>query len=105
MDPSAQAGEALLKTPRYRFAPHVKVRREAFGGILYHYDCSTRGELLFLKSPLIVELCMQIRDHPDADVRDLLRNVARGKRITPEALGRVLAHLDELERRAFLVKS
>lgn len=91
--------------PRYQLAPHVKVRREAFGGILYHYDCGTRGDLAFLKSALIVELCVQIREHPGADIGDLLHTVAGGKRITPEALERVLAHLQELERRAFLVKS
>jgi len=93
------------QTRRYRLAPHVKVRREVFGGILYHYDCGTRGDLVFIKSALIIELCRQIRDHPDADIADLLRDVAGGKRVTPEAFERVLGHLRELEGRGFLVES
>jgi putative mycofactocin binding protein MftB len=103
MDPVTHA-EAAPQTRHYRLAPHVKVRREAFGGILYHYDCGTRGDLVFLKSALMVELCVQIRDHPGADVVELLCAVAGGKRITVEAIERVLAHLRELERREFLVE-
>ena len=40
----------------YRLVSEIKIRREAFGGILYKYGCADRGALSFINSPQLIEL-------------------------------------------------
>ena len=42
----------------YQLISEVKIRREAFGGILYKYGCADRGSLSFINSPQLVELLL-----------------------------------------------
>ena len=43
---------------QYRLIAEVKIRREAFGGILYKYGCADRGALSFINSPPLIELLL-----------------------------------------------
>ena len=42
----------------YQLISEVKIRREAFGGILYKYGCADRGSLSFINSPQLIELLL-----------------------------------------------
>jgi putative mycofactocin binding protein MftB len=53
---------------QYRLIPEVKIRREAFGGILYKYGCADRGALSFINSPPLIELLIAGQQQYNGDV-------------------------------------
>ncbi len=71
----------------YEKHPQVAIRREAFGGLAYHYG---NRRLVFLKAPGLVDLVESLADFPSA--RDALaaRVPARGRASYASALAGLL---------------
>ncbi|MBX5449034.1 mycofactocin biosynthesis chaperone MftB [Thermogemmatispora sp.] len=83
---------------RYRLLPEVKIRREAFGGILYKYGCADRGALSFINSRSLVELLLIAREQFAGDL-----STAIEERVSSAASkARLYTALDELVRRGYV---
>jgi putative mycofactocin binding protein MftB len=83
---------------RYQLVPEVKIRREAFGGILYKYGCADRGALSFINSPQLIELLIAGQQRYNGDLSAAIeshRYSASGKRKLYHAL-------DDLVRRGYV---
>ncbi|WP_376796099.1 mycofactocin biosynthesis chaperone MftB [Thermogemmatispora sp.] len=83
---------------RYRLPPEVKVRREAFGGILYKYGCTERGALSFINSPRLIDLLLVARERFAGDLSAAIEREVS----SAGAKVRLLAALDELVKRGYL---
>lgn len=60
----------------YCFARGFSCRREAFGGILYHYaGVKPNPEMYFLRSPFLIALLELIRAHPRIPLGSLMHRV------------------------------
>jgi mycofactocin biosynthesis protein MftB len=71
----------------YEKHPQVAIRREAFGGLAYHYG---NRRLVFLRSPALADLVEGLADFPDAD-HALTASVPGRSRVSYEAaLGNLL---------------
>ena len=55
---------ALHLHSAYRLHPSVALRPEPFGALAYHYG---NRKLVFLKSPLMVEVVRTLGDHPSIE--------------------------------------
>ena len=62
-DSQAEAGAGFALDASWRLHPHVALRPEPFGALLYHFH--TR-KLSFLKHPAIVEIVKTMADHDTA---------------------------------------
>ncbi|MBO0779122.1 MAG: hypothetical protein J2P37_09885 [Ktedonobacteraceae bacterium] len=59
---------------QYHLVAEVKIRREAFGGILYKYGCADRGALSFVNSPPLIELLITSQQRYHGHVNAALEN-------------------------------
>lgn len=83
---------------RYRLLPEVKIRREAFGGILYKYGCADRGALSFINSRPLIELLLLAREQFAGDL-----SMAIEQRVPSAASkARLYTALDELAKRGYV---
>src|SRR5579863_64666 len=64
----SQEADMSQATARYQLIAEVKIRREAFGGILYKYGCADRGSLSFINSPQLIELLIAGQKQHDGNV-------------------------------------
>jgi putative mycofactocin binding protein MftB len=83
---------------RYRLLPEVKIRREAFGGILYKYGCADRGTLSFVNSPRLIDLLLLAREQFAGDLSAAIEQQVS----SAGARARLLTALDELRKRGYL---
>src|SRR5713226_451100 len=58
----------------YRLIPELKIRREAFGGILYKYGCADRGALSFINSPQLIELLIVSQQQHNGDLNAVIES-------------------------------
>ncbi len=83
----------------YRLITEVKIRREAFGGILYKYGCADRGALSFVNSPQLIELLIVAQQQFDGSLNDAIEHSSysvAGKQ-------KLYAALDDLVRRGYIL--
>ena len=82
----------------YRLISEVKIRREAFGGILYKYGCADRGALSFINSPQLIELLIMGQQQFDGDLSAAIESSA----YSAGSKQKLYAALDELARRGYV---
>ena len=85
--------------PRYRLLPELKIRREAFGGILYKYGCADRGALSFINSPALIELLLTGQREHEGD----LDAAIAARPYSANARQKLYGVLDELARRGYVL--
>lgn len=90
----------MLSVPRtYRLITEVKIRREAFGGILYKYGCADRGALSFINSPQLIELLIAAQQQFDSNLNDAIEHSS----YSASAQQKLYAALDDLARRGYIL--
>jgi len=82
----------------YRLISEVKIRREAFGGILYKYGCADRGALSFINSPQLIELLIKGQQQYDSDLSAAIESAA----YSAASKQKLYAALDELVSRGYV---
>ena len=85
--------------PAYRLIDEVKIRREAFGGILYKYGCADRGALSFINSRQLIDLLLTAQQTYNGDLSAAVEQSsfsATGKH-------KLYAALDDLARRGYVL--
>ena len=88
----------LTPTQKYRLIAEVKIRREAFGGILYKYGCADRGALSFVNSPSLIELLLTGQEQYEGDVSTAIEH----RRYSDTSKQKLQLALDDLVQRGFL---
>ncbi len=83
----------------YRLISEVKIRREAFGGILYKYGCADRGALSFINSPQLIELLIVGQQQHNGDLNATIES----RRYSEASRQKLYAALDDLARRGYIV--
>ncbi len=83
----------------YRLISEVKIRREAFGGILYKYGCADRGALSFINSPQLIELLIVGQQQHNGD----LNAAIEGHRYSESSRQKLYAALDDLAKRGYVI--
>ena len=90
----------MLSVPRtYRLITEVKIRREAFGGILYKYGCADRGALSFVNSPQLIELLIAAQQQFDGNLNDAIEHSS----YSVASKQKLYAALDDLARRGYIL--
>jgi putative mycofactocin binding protein MftB len=84
---------------QYQLIAEVKIRREAFGGILYKYGCADRGSLSFINSPQLIELLIAGQKQHDGNVSAAIE----GHRYSETSKQKLYTALDDLVKRGYLV--
>jgi putative mycofactocin binding protein MftB len=84
--------------PRYQLIAEVKIRREAFGGILYKYGCADRGALSFVGSPQLIELLIEGQQQHQGNVSAAIA----GHRYSEASQQQLYRALDDLVKRGYL---
>lgn len=82
----------------YKLVSEIKIRREAFGGILYKYGCADRGALSFINSPQLIELLITGQQQYSGDLSAAIENSPYS--ITSKQ--KLYAALDDLARRGYV---
>ena len=83
---------------QYQLVPEVKIRREAFGGILYKYGCADRGAISFINSPQLIELLIAGQQQHDGDVSAAVEN----SRYSDASKQKLYQALDDLVIRGYI---
>jgi putative mycofactocin binding protein MftB len=83
---------------RYELVPEVKIRREAFGGILYKYGCADRGALSFINSPQLIELLISGQQRHAGN----LSAAVESHHYSEASKQKIYAALDDLVRRGYV---
>jgi putative mycofactocin binding protein MftB len=83
---------------QYQLVPEVKIRREAFGGILYKYGCADRGALSFINSPQLIELLIAGQQQLNGDVSAAVEN----SRYSDASKQKLYQALDDLVIRGYI---
>jgi putative mycofactocin binding protein MftB len=83
---------------RYQLVPEVKIRREAFGGILYKYGCADRGALSFINSPQLIELLIAGQQCYNGDLSAAIES----HRYSEPGKQKLYRALDDLVRRGYV---
>jgi putative mycofactocin binding protein MftB len=83
---------------QYQLVPEVKIRREAFGGILYKYGCADRGALSFINSPQLIELLIAGQQQHNGDVSAAVEN----SRYSHASKQKLYQALDDLVIRGYI---
>lgn len=83
----------------YRLITEVKIRREAFGGILYKYGCADRGALSFINSPQLVELLIAAQQLFDGNLNASIEHSS----CSVSTQQKLYAALDDLARRGYVL--
>jgi len=86
-------------SPSYRLIAEVKIRREAFGGILYKYGCADRGALSFINSPRLVELLIASQQQYGGDLNAAIEQ----SNYSPSGKQKLYAALDNLAERGYVL--
>lgn len=84
---------------RYRLVTEVKIRREAFGGILYKYGCADRGTLSFVNSPSLIDLLLTGQQQHDGDISAAIEH----RHYSDASKQKLYIALDDLVQRGFLL--
>ena len=84
----------------YQLIAEVKIRREAFGGILYKYGCADRGALSFVNSPPLIELLLMGQQQFGGDVSAAIES----RRFSEASRQRLARALDDLVQRGYVQK-
>jgi putative mycofactocin binding protein MftB len=82
----------------YQLNPEIKIRREAFGGILYKYGCADRGALSFINSPQLIELLITAQQQYNGDLSATIENRAYSQ----AGKHKLYTVLDDLARRGYI---
>jgi putative mycofactocin binding protein MftB len=82
----------------YQLISEVKIRREAFGGILYKYGCADRGTLSFINSPQLIELLLAGQQHHQGNVSAAIES----RNFSVTSRQKLYAALDDLVKRGYL---
>jgi len=82
----------------YKLAPEIKIRREAFGGILYKYGCADRGALSFINSPQLIELLITGQQQYSGDLSTAIESSS----YSTTSKQKLYTALDELARRGYV---
>ncbi len=88
----------LTSTQSYQLIAEVKIRREAFGGILYKYGCADRGALSFVNSPALIELLLAGQQQHEGNVSVAIAQ----RRYSDASKQKLQSALDDLVQRGFL---
>ncbi len=89
----------MSQTPvNYRLIPEVKIRREAFGGILYKYGCADRGALSFINSAQLIELLLAGQQQHAGNLSAAIEE----HHYSPASKQRLYAALEDLVRRGYV---
>lgn len=83
---------------QYQLIAEVKIRREAFGGILYKYGCADRGALSFINSPQLIELLIEGQQQHNGDLSAAIEN----RRFSEASKQKLYGALDDLARRGYI---
>ena len=83
----------------YQLIAEVKIRREAFGGILYKYGCADRGGLSFINSPQLIELLIAGQQQYGGDLRAAIESHS----YSATSKQKLYAALDDLARRGYVL--
>lgn len=83
----------------YQLIAEVKIRREAFGGILYKYGCADRGGLSFINSPQLIELLIAGQQQYHGDLRAAIES----RNFSAASREKLYAALDDLARRGYVL--
>lgn len=83
----------------YQLIAEVKIRREAFGGILYKYGCADRGGLSFINSPQLIELLIVGQQQYRGDLRAAIES----RNFSSASKQKLYAALDDLARRGYVL--
>jgi putative mycofactocin binding protein MftB len=85
--------------PAYRLIDEVKIRREAFGGILYKYGCADRGALSFINSRQLIELLLVAQQTYGGDLDAAVAHAG----FSTVSKQKLYAALDDLARRGYVL--
>ncbi|MEO8971737.1 MAG: mycofactocin biosynthesis chaperone MftB [Ktedonobacteraceae bacterium] len=83
----------------YQLIAEVKIRREAFGGILYKYGCADRGGLSFINSPQLIELLIAGQQQYHGDLRAAIES----RNFSEASKEKLYAAFDDLARRGYVL--
>lgn len=86
-------------SPGYRLIDEVKIRREAFGGILYKYGCADRGALSFINSRQLIELLLTAQQTYGGDLGAAVEH----SNFSAASKQKLYAALDDLARRGYVL--
>ena len=84
----------------YQLIAEVKIRREAFGGILYKYGCADRGALSFINSPQLIDVLLCGQQQHGGNVSAAIESC----QYSAASKERLYAAIDDLVRRGYIVK-
>jgi putative mycofactocin binding protein MftB len=82
----------------YQLVPEVKIRREAFGGILYKYGCADRGALSFINSPQLIELLIDSQQRHNGNLSAAIES----HHYSESGKQKLYRALDDLVRRGYV---
>jgi putative mycofactocin binding protein MftB len=82
----------------YQLISEVKIRREAFGGILYKYGCADRGALSFINSPQLIELLLVGQQQHQGNVSAAIES----RNFSVASKQKLYLALDDLVKRGYL---
>ncbi|HEY6542418.1 MAG TPA: mycofactocin biosynthesis chaperone MftB [Ktedonobacteraceae bacterium] len=83
----------------YRLIEEVKIRREAFGGILYKYGCADRGALSFINSRQLIDLLLTAQQTYNGDLSTAVEHSS----FSATSKQKLYAALDDLARRGYVL--
>lgn len=86
-------------TRQYQLIPELKIRREAFGGILYKYGCADRGALSFINSPRLIELLIAAQQQHAGNLNAAIESA----RYSASGKQKLYTALDDLARRGYIL--
>ncbi len=90
----------MLQSPNsYQLIAEVKIRREAFGGILYKYGCADRGGLSFINSSQLIELLITGQQQFNGDLVAAIES----HHYSATSKQKLYAALDDLARRGYVL--
>ena len=85
--------------PGYRLIDEIKIRREAFGGILYKYGCADRGALSFINSRQLIDLLLTAQQTYGGDLGAAVEH----SNFSATSKQKLYAALDDLARRGYVL--
>ncbi len=85
--------------PGYRLIDEVKIRREAFGGILYKYGCADRGALSFINSRQLIDLLLTAQQAYGGDIGAAVEQSS----YSAASKQKLYTALDDLARRGYVL--
>src|SRR5579863_7555071 len=95
----SQEADMSQATARYQLIAEVKIRREAFGGILYKYGCADRGALSFINSPQLIELLLAGQQRHGGNLNAAIEQSA----YSAAGKQKLYAALEDLARRGYVL--